>query len=185
MVLVAEKKILLNFLSENIKNKENVVFSYLGFFNQGKSYDINNECWEDNYFSLIKKDDEKERCFLINELEDSPLNLEEKVDENKQKIALNVSLSNHSKNIFWIAFLSSNGFLWNNLSSRSNAVIECISFEKINLKYTKIYFLTFLINYDKKKSPKKWTILVGKKTIDNYKNTWLNSFLEKYKYLKI
>jgi len=38
------KKILLNFLSENIKNKENVVFSYLGFFNQGKSYDINNEC---------------------------------------------------------------------------------------------------------------------------------------------
>lgn len=179
------KKILLNFLNENIKNKKNNVFSYLGFFNQKKSYDINNKVWEDNYFSLIKENDKKINCFLINELEDSPLNLEEKIDETKQKIALNISLSNHSGNIFWIAFLSNNGFLWNNLSSRSNAVIECIRVESLNFKYTKIYFLTFLINYDQKESPKKWTILIGQKSIDNYKNTWLNSFLEKYKSLEV
>lgn len=172
------KKLLLTFLNDNLKMKDYKYYNLLCFFNNNKSYDVFKKEWKNSY--LIKDFYKKNKtCFLIDEVEDNSFNLlPERWDLGKEKIISEISNSNYFNSVFWLAFSSRDGLLWNKLYSRSSLTIECNGIEKVSLKYFKFYLLRIIIK-ENQKDLKKRTILINEKTFLKYKNSWLKEFLIK------
>lgn len=166
------KKLLLNFLSKNLKSPENNVLNYLGLFDSNKAYDLSEKEWKS--FSEIFSYDDERNVFLINEIEDVGVwssKTSKSETERKKSIILKICNGNYFNNIFWIAFSARNGLLWNKLYSRALVSIECISAKVISFLFFRFHLLEIVIKENSSKF-KKYTIIFREKAPLGYDENW-------------
>lgn len=187
------KKLLLTFLKEKLWIKGNKEFevcsnslNYFNFFDSKCSYNIDKNEWKKNYFLFDnKKSNKKLELLFVNEIEDCPLNLKSEIfiDEKKNLIS-EIYSSNYFKRRIWIAFSKRDGFLWNNLLSRSNSVVYCREVIEKRFLYLKIFrfYIIKISVTDPTRINKieKYSLIVWARTFSNYKKTWSKELFEKW-----
>lgn len=172
------KKMLLSYLGHQLRISKgaNIVYNLITLFSDNKLSNIDDNFSNLSYSGFIDSKGKTRASFLLNELADKPAIKEcssPVVTDNHDIVAEIQRASYYNKRV-WVAFAEKDGYLWNKLTARSNAIITCekiSSFSFLSLK--RWYFLKLHTKFNGISTVR--FVLINNIVLTNYEKYWLKA----------